>query len=118
MAHTKGEWINPEGRDFIIAPEASETDKIAMSQTTLEYYGGYLVAESVAAQNMPIIKAAPKLLEACQKWQQLDDEIAQCHQCENPDGCPVHMPEIDKMMQIRDAAIKAALGEEEGKDGR
>ncbi len=33
----------------------------------LDYYGGYLVAESIAPENVPVISAALDLLEACRK---------------------------------------------------
>ena len=57
-AHTPGPWrVGACGS--VVAdhpiPELSGSDEV-------EYYGGHLVAESIAPQNMALIAAAPELL--------------------------------------------------------
>ncbi len=66
--HSKGPWrAAPEGVPYnaIVCdePMRTYTDRYT-AQMEREAYGGYLVCESVAPQNVPIITAAPDLLEA------------------------------------------------------
>jgi hypothetical protein len=57
ITHTEGPWR--AGRGCVVAdqpvPEMGGSDAV-------EYYGGHLVAESIAPQNIPLIAAAPELL--------------------------------------------------------
>lgn len=66
--HSKGPWrAAPEGVPYnaIICDEPMRTYKDSYTaEQEREAYGGYLVCESVARQNVPIICAAPDLLEA------------------------------------------------------
>ncbi len=58
-AHNPGPWRASTQSDAVVADtaicEVRGADDIA-------YYGGYLIAESVARRNQPLIIAAPKLL--------------------------------------------------------
>lgn len=62
--HTPGPWKVGEG-SFVTAshpiPEVGGSDAV-------DYYGGHLVAESIARQNLAIIAAAPDLLEALKSY--------------------------------------------------
>jgi hypothetical protein len=62
--HTPGPWRVGNGRqpdtvvaDTPVGPGCCDAD--------VAYYGGYLVAESIAPSNRPLIAAAPDLLRAC-----------------------------------------------------
>lgn len=59
MTHIPGPWIDGKTADSIIAPAGRCVADIE------EWYGGYVVAESIDPENKPLIKAAPDLLEAC-----------------------------------------------------
>jgi len=56
---------SPASEDAIIS-----RDQLAMADDPagVKYYGGAVIAESIAPRNKPIIKAAPALLEACKLW--------------------------------------------------
>lgn len=61
-AHTQGPWRS--GRGCVVAdhpvPEMNGSDAV-------EYYGGHLIAESIAPQNIPVISAAPEMLALLQE---------------------------------------------------
>lgn len=61
-AHTQGPWR--AGRGCVVAdhpvPEMNGSDAV-------EYYGGHLIAESIAPQNIPVISAAPEMLALLQE---------------------------------------------------
>ena len=58
MAHTKGPWRVGNGGCVVADhPVPGMNGRIAV-----EYYGGHLIAESIAPQNRPIIAAAPTML--------------------------------------------------------
>jgi hypothetical protein len=60
-AHTPGPWRKGRCPQSVVAdapvPEIRGSDDVI-------YYGGHLIAESVATQNIPLIAAAPELLAA------------------------------------------------------
>ena len=58
--HTPKPWHKGHG-SFIIATHPVNG---LIGSDDVEYYGGHLVCESVAPQNMDLIAAAPELLEA------------------------------------------------------
>ena len=61
VMHTRGPWRpSPRGGAVVAdypVPEISGSDDV-------DYYGGHLIAESIAPQNVPVIAAAAELLEA------------------------------------------------------
>jgi len=61
MTHTPGPWRASTQRYAVVAdhpvPEIGGSDAI-------DYYGGHLIGESIAPQNIGLIAAAPELLEA------------------------------------------------------
>ncbi len=81
--HTPGPWKqSPKASDAIISGALPEEPAIwgPPEEASHEYYGGRLIAESVAPQDRPLIIAAPDLLDACEaalRWMgvcTLDDE--------------------------------------------
>ena len=80
--HTPGPWrIGSHGgivADFPIAHGVKGTDDTA-------YYGGYLICETVAPCNQPLIAAAPDLLAALERaeealWPSVEGETEEsCH---------------------------------------
>lgn len=67
----------------------------------MDYYGGHLIAESIAPQNVPLIAAAPDLLEALEMVRDADED------CKS-DGLPT-IPDIARAKI--DRAIAKAKGE-------
>lgn len=61
--HTPGPWRFGNRSDDVVADtNAGHSD----DEGSLAFYGGHLVAESIAPRNRPLIAAAPELLEALQ----------------------------------------------------
>jgi hypothetical protein len=68
--------------DAIVTDEPS--DYVGTGHADIDYYGGYLVCESVEAKHRPLIIAAPQLLEALKavEWVQvLSDRPSECDVC-------------------------------------
>lgn len=68
----------------------------------LKYYGGYLVAESVPPEFVPLLAAAPYLLEALKELveQYIADKVSLGLRREGPEGTPL-------VQQARAAIAKA-----------
>jgi hypothetical protein len=63
--HIPGPWRKGNTCDSVISDtEISVKGLLEFREECLEYYGGYLVAESIAPENIDLISAAPELLEA------------------------------------------------------
>jgi hypothetical protein len=63
-AHTPGPWRKGKCHQSVVAETPVPGIK---GSDAVEVYGGHLIAESVATQNIPLIAAAPELLEAARK---------------------------------------------------
>jgi len=63
--HTKGPWRAGSGTG---GKGSVVSDHLAVGalggSDAVDYYGGYMIAESVAQENIPLIAAAPELLAA------------------------------------------------------
>ena len=74
MEHTPGPWIDsPNASDAIISTDQdviqAEIDHGGpFTQETQDYYGGFVICESVYAKNKPLIKAAPEMYEVLKFW--------------------------------------------------
>lgn len=67
--HTPGPWEDGNTSDSIIVKSIPEGHLLGPSNASdRNIYGGYVIAESVAPQNKPIIKAAPAMLEALESF--------------------------------------------------
>ncbi len=73
MTHTPGPWREGKTADAIVADSPEGLPPYSYPEV-LEHYGGYVVAESVAPCNKPLIMAAPDLLEACKAVLQYVDD--------------------------------------------
>lgn len=61
--HTPGPWRQGKAGGIVSdhpVPEMSGADAV-------EYYGGHLIAESIAPRNRPLICAAPEMLDALER---------------------------------------------------
>ena len=69
MSHTPGPWRRAVGEIAVrygaVVSDTSPNPPSEYDASELEAYGGYIIAESIAPQNIPIIRAAPDLLMAC-----------------------------------------------------
>lgn len=113
--HTPGPWRHGKVGGCVVAdapvPEVSGSDAI-------DYYGGHLIAESIAPQNVPAIAALPELLAAAIAQEEAEDYNAnECPDCseddstELPELCEHCFPYFDKARVLRRAAIAKAKGE-------
>lgn len=80
--HTPGPWrASPRGgavvADFPV-PEISGSDDV-------EAYGGHLIAESIAPQNVPVIAAAADLLQVAKDFSEVLEELGIACECGEPD---------------------------------
>lgn len=71
--HTSGPWhISSHSCEYgsVVADTPCREPKserdVARDLDEVNSYGGYLIAESIAPQNRPLIAAAPALYDACQ----------------------------------------------------
>ena len=62
VQHTPGPWRPGKNSDSVVADVPVEHGP--GGSDAIEYYGGHLVAESVAPCNRPIIAAAPSMYDA------------------------------------------------------
>ena len=67
MPHTGGNWT--KGKNYGAVVSDIDPTEFGQGHEDVEAYGGVLIAESITAQNAPIIAAAPKLLDALVKLQ-------------------------------------------------
>jgi hypothetical protein len=65
LKHTPGPWR--EGKNYGAVVSDSPIEGGPLGADDVEHYGGYLICESVAKCNNPIIAAAPDMLAAL-KW--------------------------------------------------
>lgn len=68
MKHTPKPWADGGPADSIVSQsnEGLAPYTHTYSEECLAYYGGYVIAESVAPCNKAVLKAAPDLLIACE----------------------------------------------------
>lgn len=100
---TEGPWrISDKAPGTVVAD--APVPGVRGSDAT-EYYGGHLIAESIAPQNLPLIAAARSMFAALQL-------IANGREVLLDDGTTV-MVEQDDPAAIARAAIRAATGEAE-----
>ncbi|MCE1001859.1 hypothetical protein [Pseudomonas sp. NMI1173_11] len=62
--HTPGPWRVGRHSSEVIADMPADPPFRGMTDDCVKHYGGYLVAESCAADDARLIAAAPELLEA------------------------------------------------------
>jgi hypothetical protein len=110
MAHTKGEWVIDRAIDertgTVIRGGDIQTGCVKPKTIC------HMVKWATREDDARLIAAAPKLLEACREWQALDESVMECATCLRGHGCPNHASQLKLIREMRDAAIKAALGEE------
>jgi hypothetical protein len=66
MSHTPGPWREGKNYGSVVADHPIEGG--IMGSDDVEAYGGYLIAESIARCNNPIIAAAPLMLALLKKY--------------------------------------------------
>lgn len=70
MAHTKGNW--KVGRPGTVVSDKMDELPIGKGYDDTDYYGGFLIAESIARNaDAKLMAAAPDLLEACKAFAKL-----------------------------------------------
>lgn len=94
--HTPKPWRKGSG-SFIICDRSLPH---IPGNEAMDYYGGRLVCESIAPQDMDIIAAAPELLEALKRL------------CDLPCNCPCEIG-VDEMTAYGQA--RAAIDKAEGR---
>lgn len=101
MGHTPGLWrIGKNGSEVISDFKENLSVRGAYEDGCVEYYGGYLIGESISKCNLSLISAAPDLLEAAKNLlvNALDRE--ECHDEETGEM-------FDDWKALQDAITKA-----------
>lgn len=83
--HAGGTWEPGKYRTTVVGTELP-AGALGGSERT-DFYGGYLIAESVAPENVPIISAAPDMLEALEMIRDADEDCIK-------DGLPRPLTDI------------------------
>lgn len=63
--HTRGPWRVGRGGGCVVSDAPVENGPRGCAE--VEYYGGHLIAESIAKCNAPAIAATPELLDAARR---------------------------------------------------
>lgn len=100
--HTPGPWMKGKAGDSIVSDNPVESGPPGCD--VLEYYGGHLIAESVASCNQDLIYAAPDLLIALED---LAEDIADRFDMSDPST----NPGMRNAVAAAFAAIAKARGE-------
>lgn len=67
MQHTPGPWRVGKYGSVVVSDHPIDTEWIYTGHNDPDYYGGYLIAESIFREDdARLIAAAPDLLEACE----------------------------------------------------
>jgi hypothetical protein len=75
--HTGGTWrTGKDGGSVVTDAELASDHDRTTGHGHVEYYGGLLIAESIARQNIPIVSAAPDLLRALKAWREFEFEFS------------------------------------------
>jgi hypothetical protein len=105
MAHTPGPWRVGRTGCVVADAEVIGGPNGANGPENVAYYGGNLIAESVAPRNAPVLAAAPELLTAARAATHALKSYA------HGNGAPDLAREVAKAL---DAAIAKAEGTEVG----
>lgn len=81
--HTNGPWKVGQSYGAVIAPYNGIEE---MSKEAFDAYGGYLICESANPNNARLIAAAPELLEALKKMQEVTRLFDDWAEGNPPDG--------------------------------
>lgn len=102
MEHTEGPWIqSPACESAVVAPNGTPDP-----ERDVDYYGGAIICESVSECDVPLICAAPDLLEACKKAERVLIDGDQ--DAESPaDNAAWNRASIDCIKALREAIRKA-----------
>lgn len=112
-AHTPGPWRIGTTEGAVVAdvpiPEVEGSDHY-------EYYGGHLVAESIAPRNLPVIAAAPELLaEASAAEKMLSELLAALNKATELGATRVDVGDLRVAVEHRLNPLRAAIAKAEGR---
>lgn len=98
MSHTPGPWREGNTVGAVVAD--ADVEGGPLGYDAFQYYGGNLIAESVAPCNQPLIAAAPEMLAA----------LRQITEYDNCDVCPM----CSHHMHRGDCSLVALIAKAEG----
>lgn len=107
---TPGPWRKGINDDSVVSVGQSEEQR---GSANFEYYGGHLIAESIEKHNIPLIAAAPDLLEALKAFMALDSTFTSTsdeHTREIAEGDDRRAKQIATTVLLARAAIAKAEG--------
>lgn len=110
LGHTKGPWtIGKNGFEVVSKHHDGLHIKGSYDTDSKKYYGGHLICESVAKCNIPVISAAPELLQVAKEFRHfLTIDLHDKKLNEMRDGLLEKMPELKSILQKTNDAITKA----------
>jgi len=110
MEHTPRPWIDSPNEPGAII--STDPDAMADAGMEVKYYGGAVIAESIAPRNKPLLKAAPDLLAACKAQDEYEQHVQHCRQCDwSENYCETGYILWNTAMNLRAVGLAKASGE-------
>lgn len=114
--HTPGTWRAGKTGESVVSDQPLPGYDAKGGHDHVEYYGGYLIAESIwRAEDRALIVAAPDLLEALEKRAQVDAAYARLAMSEvEHDDHERLLQQIEQAEDAAKAAGRAAIAKAQG----
>jgi hypothetical protein len=103
MLHTPGKWLIGKMGGTVISNEVPESYKKETGHDDIDYYGGFLIGESIRDCDLKLIASAPELLEALLEAKEVLLQLDHRHngKCYNPgsENCNCTLCKIESVIK-------------------
>jgi len=108
---TSPPWRKGKVAGAVVADTHSSMSRPEYAEREKEYYGGYLIAESVSPENEPLITAAPDMYEACKRALPILSALVNEKKL-RPEECGYETSGYETLLLLKNAILKAEGREE------